>query len=422
MAFKFSIVGLLTMLTTLNGCTFLSSRADLVYGILSLEVYSPVQLGEPVHLKLVVSNPGSRIIRLDGRLTYDFIVTQADGTEVWRWSYRKVIESYLPLPKILGPNEEVEVAAAWWKQTDDVGKPVSPGAYWVQGVLYLGPKKKLETDPRRLIIMPLELRVEIAGEEYLTFWGKVLWRLGQKVPLKLKVKNRSDRPFELAFYSHPPYDFVATRDGTEVWRWSRKQVIRLVHDSKLLLPGEELEFSADWDQHDEKGQLITPDNYVIESVLNLQPFQQLKAKPAVVAIGAGLPLHLELEIPYSVPAGHPVPLKLKVTNVSDHTLDLLIPSPPLDFVVTEPDGTVVWSWMHARGLILPSTLFPFSLQPGETKEYEDKEGWDQRNHESNRVPPGTYWVQGIFRASQSGRVDGILELVLSEPQKLVIKP
>lgn len=98
----------------------------------TLEVPKQAQAGESVPLKLRIENISGKALNLTvGYTPYDFIVTASDGTEVWRWSYRKTF----PLAAIsltLQPGEVKEYSETWY-QLDKEGYPVLPGTYTVRG-------------------------------------------------------------------------------------------------------------------------------------------------------------------------------------------------------------------------------------------------------------------------------------------------
>lgn len=85
--------------------------------------------------------------------------------------------------------------------------------------------------------------------------------------LKLKVKNISDQPVTLGL-GRPEYDFIVTKlDGTEVWRWLHGAVLQMILMLKILNPGEELEFAAEWKQLDNDGNTVPPGTYLARGIL-----------------------------------------------------------------------------------------------------------------------------------------------------------
>jgi hypothetical protein len=121
----------------------------------------------------------------------------------------------------------------------------------------------------------LTLELEIPAE----------FQVGQPVPLKLKLRNTSQQPVELILGGRPPYDFVVTKqDGIEIWRWSHGQAIQAILEVRTLNPGEELEFTTEWQQLDNAGAPIRPDTYFVRGVLNSDPPQKLETEPKQLII------------------------------------------------------------------------------------------------------------------------------------------
>ena len=79
--------------------------------------------------------------------------------------------------------------------------------------------------------------------------------------MKLKLRNTSDEPVQFFTGGRPPHDFVVTTsDGEEVWNWQCAKIILLPLDRKILEPGEELEFTGEWEQVDNRGKTRTSRN------------------------------------------------------------------------------------------------------------------------------------------------------------------
>ena len=110
-------------------------------------------------------------------------------------------------------------------------------------------------------------------------------RLGEAVALKLKVKNASDSPVELALSGRPPHDFVVTSpDGAEVWRWSRGQAVQQILGLVALSPGQELELTAAWPQRDNDSREVPVGVYGVRGVLNLEFPKRLETEPMPLSI------------------------------------------------------------------------------------------------------------------------------------------
>ena len=137
-----------------------------------LEVPFSVRLGEHVPLKLTVENVTEAPVQFGiGGLPgdnpednfvggYDFVVTTADGSEVWRWlgtlQAWQAILSWVTLQ----PGEQLRFEQEW-PQADNRGGAVQPGTYLVHGVLSLEREgsqrvglETLETEEKALLISP----------------------------------------------------------------------------------------------------------------------------------------------------------------------------------------------------------------------------------------------------------------------------
>jgi len=110
-------------------------------------------------------------------------------------------------------------------------------------------------------------------------------RLGETVPLKLKVKNAGDRPAQLTLGGRPAYDFVVTGpEGTEVWRWSHGQFNQAILQLTTLKPAKELEFTGEWSQLDNDGNPVPPGSYRVRGILHMDPPQKLETDPKPLLI------------------------------------------------------------------------------------------------------------------------------------------
>lgn len=62
----------------------------------------------------------------------------------------------------------------------------------------------------------------------------------------LQVTNSGPAPVVLEFPSGQTHDFVVTRGGTELWRWSADRVFTQALRSETLAPGETRAFDGAW--------------------------------------------------------------------------------------------------------------------------------------------------------------------------------
>lgn len=410
----------LLMGITLTGCT---PQVGVEQGPLYIRLWvnwqatqAQVQVGGTVRLEIEARNRGNHPIELTlrGRPAYDFVITKRNGTEVWRWSRGQISQDVSKVVKLY-QRDQLSLKATWDQISND-GDPVPSDAYWVRGILHLE-SQTIETQSVRLLIQPgpsLVLRLDVPSLTP-TPW-EPFWKLGQKLPLKLKLKNVSDQPVKLALLGTPPYDFLITKGsgGPEVWRWAQDRDIQEIAVLRTLYPKDELEFEEQWDQQDSEGNSILPGYYCIQGLVNLEPPAQNEAK-GCITIGPGLPLRLTLEVPKETQASHRVSLKLRIENISGKVLNLTVGYAPYDFLVTTLDGMEVWRWSYAKAF--PLAAMSLTLQPGEVKEYA--EAWDQLDNEGYPVSPGTYTVRGFFRGAQ---LANLFETEQSGPLQLIIKP
>ena len=99
---------------------------------------------------------------------------------------------------------------------------------------------------------------------------------GETVEMKLTLRNVSHGPVNLVLGGVPPFDFVvSTPDGEQVWHWKCAKITLLPLDSKNLEPGEELEFTGEWEQVDNRGEPVPPGTYLVRGILNMDPPEKL---------------------------------------------------------------------------------------------------------------------------------------------------
>lgn len=95
-------------------------------------------------------------------------------------------------------------------------------------------------------------------------------RLGESVPIALKLRNVSDRPVEAHFLGRTiVFDIVISReDGTVVWRRLAGGVtVPSILQVRTLQPHESLEWKENWKQRTNAGAVVEPGTYVIRGEL-----------------------------------------------------------------------------------------------------------------------------------------------------------
>lgn len=96
-------------------------------------------------------------------------------------------------------------------------------------------------------------------------------RPGEKVVLRLILKNVSPNPVEARLDGRPTHDFIVRRpDGTEVWRWSHGQAVQDILQIRVLRPAEELAFEGVWPQRDNNGRPVAPGMYRLQGIVRLE--------------------------------------------------------------------------------------------------------------------------------------------------------
>ncbi len=120
----------------------------------------------------------------------------------------------------------------------------------------------------------------------------------------------------------------------------------------------------------------------------------LAARPVTATSPPLDSLRLTLVAPDSVRAGDPVPIVLRLTNVTDRPVEahFLGREIAFDIVVASEDGTILWRRLERA--VVPGILQVRVLAPGQTLELKD--AWRQRTSGGEPAPPGRYTVWGVL--------------------------
>lgn len=97
-------------------------------------------LGEKIEMSIVFTNTSSEAMSsyYPSSQRFDFVVTDAQSREVWRWSYRKMFLMVIE-PFKLNTGEKLRFSYIW-DQKDNSGENVPAGEYYVTGRLTASPK------------------------------------------------------------------------------------------------------------------------------------------------------------------------------------------------------------------------------------------------------------------------------------------
>jgi hypothetical protein len=116
------------------------------------------------------------------------------------------------------------------------------------------------------------------------------------------------------------------------------------------------------------------------------------AGPVAQVERRGVELALSVDKEVYAPA-EPVQVELVVRNPGPGAVTFQFSdSQRYDFAVYNDRGALVWYW--SRDKMFAQVLGSLTLAPGEERRYRER--WDQQDTEGRRVPPGQYWVVGLF--------------------------
>ena len=97
---------------------------------------------------------------------------------------------------------------------------------------------------------------------------------GEPVPLKLTLENIGEETVRFILGGGLHHDFVITTpDGEPVWHWSCGRLGTLQIWSKSLEPRENLQYMAEWEQVDYKGEPVPPGDYLVYGALHTGPYE-----------------------------------------------------------------------------------------------------------------------------------------------------
>ena len=106
--------------------------------------------GEPVKITLFVDNksPKDANLLFGSGQSYDIMITDKKGIDVWHWSRGKVFSMAVRNVKIAA-RQNLKYTITW-KQIDNNSRLVTPGKYFVRGRLMSA--LQLDSPPRTIII------------------------------------------------------------------------------------------------------------------------------------------------------------------------------------------------------------------------------------------------------------------------------
>ena len=92
---------------------------------------------------------------------------------------------------------------------------------------------------------------------------------GERVPITLRVQNRAQHAITLYLRGRTAtFDVTIARpDGTVVWRRLENEIIPAILSVRTLVPREQLELKAVWDQRTSRRKPVAPGEYTARAVL-----------------------------------------------------------------------------------------------------------------------------------------------------------
>lgn len=103
----------------------------------------------------------------------------------------------------------------------------------------------------------------IDGFRYTITTDRSNYSRGESVRLRLVKTNITGSPISLNYRTSQRFDFVAFREGEEIWRWSDNQAFSRAVTRIILQPGGNQTFNAVWNQRDNRGRLVQPGTVTI---------------------------------------------------------------------------------------------------------------------------------------------------------------
>ena len=101
--------------------------------------------------------------------------------------------------------------------------------------------------------------------------GKPSYRRNEPVRMTLTVTNRSKASFRAHFRSAQAYDFIAKKEGQELWRWSYDRMFAQVLLDVEIESGKTLSYRETWNQRDNTGNAVPVGRYEVVGILKTTP-------------------------------------------------------------------------------------------------------------------------------------------------------
>ena len=136
-------------------------------------------------------------------------------------------------------------------------------------------RKVNDSERTRQLLESLSLTLDVATDV----------SYGESLPMTFRVQNTSEEPVGLTIGGQPPFDFIVTEpDGAEVWHSLCGQIVLASLGRATLDIGEELEFTAVWEQVDNAGNPVPSGDYLVRGTLNMESPDALETEARTVSI------------------------------------------------------------------------------------------------------------------------------------------
>lgn len=124
----------------------------------------------------------------------------------------------------------------------------------------------------------LHLRIDVPAEV----------RVGETVPITLRLENVGDRPLDLYLRGRTiAFDVSITHDdGRAVWRRLAGEIVPAIIQHLALGAGEVLDLRAMWDQQTDGGEPVEPGVYVAQGLLLTDAPDPIATDPVRLRIAA----------------------------------------------------------------------------------------------------------------------------------------
>ena len=110
-------------------------------------------------------------------------------------------------------------------------------------------------------------------------------RLGEPVPIRLKLVNPSNHPVDVVLQGRPTaFDVIVSGSTGPVWRRLEREVVAAILQLRRLGPSDSLVLDTEWDQRDRSGVPVSPGEYTVTGELPSDPPAAFRSPPARLRI------------------------------------------------------------------------------------------------------------------------------------------